>query len=331
MLGSLGKRIERLFYFGFLLILLSFVELYFSSAAVFFSNTNESTASFYLSKMEQAARELNFAFVQSTVKISKAELDKRRLAIAENRAALGLPPEEEKKEEKSPKSYKTMLKEIYDAHKHSSNKSEEQFSAIFNAGRSPDQIVEQLGKIKEDEIKAKGMVWGIETPRLFSINYGKSDYSVPAQFLAFVTFTALAPVILAWLGSFYVTRQRELLLIRELHDFRQSFPHILNIFHISFVNLARNLGIHKSRKSIYSERRIGGILTAIFRSIVVMTICLPMVLCSAYSFYNLYSIVPDGYEITLLLGAILTLTYLIICLQILVQESTLMYKKNFYA
>lgn len=331
MLTSLGRRIERLFYIGFLIIIACFIEFYLSVSGAYFFEMNEKVSEFYLNKIESKKEELDKAFTRQknpSLAASDAEHDKR---ATRTRVELGLPPISETKRENSEKTYFQMISDIFQSFPNNHELQKTKILEIFSSEKSPEDIISELKKFQKEEENRSGIILGIETPRLFALQYGGTGYKVPASFLSLALFSALAPIALVWLGSFYITRQRELLTIRESSDYRQSFPHLLNIFPVIFVKLAQQMGVHQSRRTIYINRKIGGAVTGFFRCSLILLFLTPMFFCLCISLYNVYEVFSNFSVLYFSIGAFIVLTYLILGFLMVSQEITILYKKDFYA
>ncbi len=329
MVAMLGRRIERLLYVGFLLIALCMLEAYLATAAAHFANEGEREVDALIDRMAQRKGSLDAAFAdQQKSPAAKALVGEQAKRAAATRRALGMPPEAAEPAADNELSYSSQLKELTGPKFLDARKSE--ILNLITPIHSPEKILTALETYRRENLRKPGIVWGVETPRIFAVQYGAADYRIPASLMASALFAGLCPLVIAWIGSFYFTRQRELLGIRDLQSFRDSFPHILNMFPVSFVKVNARLGVNQTRRAEHFERKFRGVVLCIFRFIVILLYIGPMLGGLAYASVKL---TPVGlYEswasIVTIGGVFIVVAFLV--LSILIQEAIVLYGKNFY-
>jgi len=139
-------------------------------------------------------------------------------------------------------------------------------------------------------------VWGIETPRLLNIQYAGGDYKFPLTFLSTLLAIALAPLIIGWLGAIYMTRQRELLLISDLDDYKAAFPHVLNFLPVRFTKFEHIVRRHPNRPRPRYENLVNRIGNALLRTMVIAALSLSMAAAYGYSLWQMW--ITSGAEVT---------------------------------
>ena len=88
-----------------------------------------------------------------------------------------------------------------------------------------------------------------------------------------------------------MTRQRELILISDIVDYKIAFPHILNFLPIYFDRVARQIN-QQTRNSRYRVfvGAANRIWQAVIRSFVILVFVLPMIFSYTYSFIQLLEV-----------------------------------------
>src|SRR5579871_2054325 len=212
-LQMVGRRLERLFLLGFVLVLLSFLQLYLATAASVFSHERPiATLSALMARIGSDQQELQKTFA------SEAEIARQLDVYADTRKRLGLPPQLPSKVELQKHPYSQNLRRIVADVAAAVGASPQKVAELVDFTRPPEQILTSLKQRREQLQETPVRVWGIETPEQFAVEYGRVNYKIPASFLATALSIALAPLLIGWIGSVYVTRQRELLLIEKLDD-----------------------------------------------------------------------------------------------------------------
>lgn len=333
-LNTLGKRVERLLYFGSALLFLCFIELYFISATVNANSENSTNLQQFIVKFESRLSELQSSFQEPKIANkelqSDSQLSKR---IAENRKLLGLGVAEATA--KNVNNYPDLLREVVESASLISKLPDDTIRQLIDVNKPPEVL---LNSMRERLKKRKDMpvnIWGIETPLAVTFQYGSVQYQIPISFIAKTLLIALVPLLIGWLGSLYMTRQRELFNLRGLQDFKDAFPHIINILPIivSSVPVFNSLRIN-NRKSLKKELKsnsINRIFYSILRSVVLLLFALPMVLILGY---GILEIIIKNFDSTLIESGFALVCLLWLGIQILlliIQEWIMLWDKEYYA
>ncbi len=89
-------------------------------------------------------------------------------------------------------------------------------------------LIDEADKIRRTRFTSLG----IELPEKSKINFFGTEISIETSTYLTLMQISLAPVLILWLGSIYVTRYREALLIQNAKSISDLFPHIINIYPI---------------------------------------------------------------------------------------------------
>ncbi|WP_234196319.1 hypothetical protein [Pseudacidovorax sp. NFM-22] len=274
MLHTLGLRIERLLYFGFVLLLICALEVYFTAAAAYFNATETRALDSLIEIFEKDRDQLKGLYDESR-KPYRPSTD-RENKVAEMRASLGLPAKKGGPPGDGP-TYKSKVESLLNSSP-GAWQIQGQIGSSLDLEKNPDQILDALKNLKNLSNRERGTVLGIETPRLLTLQYGSADFRISAQFLAGGLLVALYPLSLVWLGSFYITRQRELLGIRATRDLKDVFPHILNILAVDFSGLRRRLGLSVKPRDALINLGIARIASISLRSLFIIIAVFPYLL-----------------------------------------------------
>lgn len=327
-LSQLGRRIERLLYFGIVLVLFCFIEWYLISASVAFANEREANINKLLSVIEGKRENLTILFLNRPSQIAKQQNLERELRVANTRNLLGLPPISTQAEQTD--KYKEALSEILHGVANQASTSAQELSGLLDSSVSPEELIHDLRKQQKSIDEKTVLIFGLETPRLFSISYGDIHYRVPPVFLATALLIILAPLLLGWLSSLYITRQRELMMIAALDESKWAFPHVLNILPLNQIELNRKFGINRHNKGTHIFTAIYRHTLSLFRSFVIMLFAIPMVIAFAYSALSVFEILEPTH---FLMKSILGTTAFLLALETLLlvsQEWLLLHKKEFF-
>lgn len=325
MLHTLGLRIERLLYLGFVLALIAALEVYFTAAAAYFDATDTRVLNALIGVVEKNKEELRELYDES--KKPRPPATERDARVADMRARLGLPPQQSDRIGDTP-TYKSKLQELlislpewWDLR--------DQLGGSLDSDMPPEEVLGKLHELRKGKIQDRGTVLGIETPRLLTLQYGSADLRVSAQPLATALLVALYPLSFVWLGSFYVTRQRELLGIRGARDFKEAFPHILNFVAVDFSGLQQRLGFRVRHKEARLNLAVARLATTVLRCIFVVVAVSPLVAGLGYSTIQLIDLLSPPLPLIILAGvAFLALAFL--TLAIAIQEAFALRGKLFY-
>lgn len=319
-----GLRIERLLYLAFFLVLLCCLEIYLAAAAAYFSAANTRSLDVAIEAVEKDRAELSRLFdLQSRPAIPDTAREQRTAAM---RQKLGLPPAE--KEEMTRESYKQRLEKlliplprVWEL--------QAQLADVFDSKNSPDEILAKLRSVRASKIPDKGTILGVETPRLLVLQYGSADFRFSAQPLATGLLIALYPLCVVWVGSFYITRQRELLTMRQLVDYKETFPHVLNFLAVDFSGFHRSIGLQTSRKNIRFNLMLSAALTTSVRCLLLIMLVAPIVGGLAYSSFKLFDLLSPPIGVWIVTGAVFLFVSLL-SFSLVVQEAIALRGKKFY-
>lgn len=326
-LPELGRRVERLLYFGSVLLLICFLELYFVSAAKYVKTESTESLAVLLEELEKNQPSLVRLYENPPQPKVAIAQNQREKDIASLRSQLGIPPKVQVATAKL-ETYAEALFDLVRTSGTSRKVSEETLSILKNANKKPSEIAVDLRKRQQEILLKPVTIWGIETPQVIPMQYAGALYQVPASFVAHALFFALFPLVLGWMASLYVTRQRELMILRSLRDYRVAFPHVLNFFAVDFSRIEPFAGFEKkSRKTRLSLEAQARVLTTLLRSGVLLVFTVPMLFILGYSLFNLFG---DTDSLTVMLFALFAFVWLLIqAVWLVVQEWILLWKKEF--
>ncbi|MDO8318793.1 hypothetical protein [Rhodoferax sp.] len=330
-LFGLGRRLERLLYFGSVLLLLCFFELYFVSAAIYSRAESPDGVAELISKFESNKAHLEELFEAArVVQVEKGNLE-RDARYSETRRRLGLP--EPSIASNQPKaSYKGVVSELIAAVSNHSRASIEVAKHLIDAQKSPEEILATLRKHYQDILKKPINVWGIETPLIVPVQYGTAQYQVPTSFIANALLVGLAPLLIAWFGSLYVTRQRELMILRQVRDYKISFPHVLNILPIVLSSFPMFSGNRFKDAKVQSiNRAFSRLATGAVRSFILLLFIAPMGLILAYSAIQLVLVRQDLTWMELIVVSSTAICLLCQAIFLVAQEWIILWGKEYYS
>lgn len=288
-LPDLGKRVERLLYFGALLLLACFLELYFVTAAVYVRTENPADIGRLIDRLREKRDELDTLFKNPPRKLAvPSTAEEKRIAAL--RKSLGLPPKQEEPVPSEERSFRQALENLVNPLSGAEQRiSSETRGIVRNWEKSPDSLIVELEARKQQLRSIPVSIWGIESPLIVPVQYGGAQYQVPASFLAISLFFALAPLVVGWLASLHLTRQRELLIVRGLHDYRHAFPHVLNALPVDFEGMEVYQRLqHGNRKALAVQQRFSRVLAHVVRTVVLLAFTAPMVSILLFSAFNLF-------------------------------------------
>jgi hypothetical protein len=338
-LAFLGRRVERLVFVGILLILLCFVEAYLAAANTQLNQDRHADAvTALLNHLEPNSLHLADLYKTkspppSPLTSTSSSTAKRQKAINETRKKLGLPPALPPKPERpvpKPPTYADTLHGIINAVEMAYPELRSEFDKYDDPTRDPGLLIDALKKQKDILERAPTTVWGIQTPRLLQFQYAGMDYKFPFGLVSSALEIALAPLIIGWIGALMFTRQRELFMIKALDDYKLTFPHILNILPVNFLEIEGKFQAKETRKARIYRRKFNQGLYSIFRSFFVLLITLPMLFGFTYSLFQLLDIDKDLDLIFFGIGLFMAFIMLLQTIILVAQEWLALHKKEFY-
>ncbi|MDO9387619.1 MAG: hypothetical protein Q7T65_13035 [Thiobacillus sp.] len=340
LLDFLGRRIERLIFVGILLILVCFAEAYVATVNKQIREDRHAMAITYLlSRLESDESRLTELYQSKSESLSARNSTisaegKREKAVNETRIKLGLPPPAPKPKASSqePVTYGEALRKIVlelrlQYPELGAEFAQHQYSDFTTP---PKKLIDTFTEKKKVLESSPTTVWGIQTPRLLQFQYAGIDYKFPFGFVSNTLAIVLAPMIVGWLGALTFTRQRELLLITSLDDYKLAFPHILNILPVNFIRIERLFQQTGTAKDRISRRRLNILMASIFRTFFILLITLPLVFGFLYSIVQLFDLNKDLGAIFLYVGFFMAFVMFNQMLYLAIQEWTFLHKKEFY-
>lgn len=327
--SELGRRIERLFYFGAVLVLLCLALVYFVSTATYMSSRNPNGFAILERNLVANSESLKGLFDHPVAEWRRSSQDKVR-DVQVTRAKLGLPPEMFAENPAKVETYRGELESILKKSSAESGMSVEVLSSGIAESMPPDQIIATVRSKQKLLSETPAKIWGIETPLIVPVEYGTARYAIPASIIANSLLIAMTPLIIWWLGSFQLTRQRELILIRESESHRYLFPHILNLLPIIYIGLPwvgekERAGRNNQRR----ERILWQLVYSLVRSFVVILISWPILAMYIYSEIQIIGLQIDSPAIELVIASIVGLWMSFQALVILMQEWLMLWGKVF--
>lgn len=329
MLSELGRRIERLMYFGAILLVACAVEFYVVSTVEYVRSDNPEGFAVLASKIESQQETLQRLFDEAKLARSgvNRQLDAR---VQKNRASLGLPPERQVIAKEAGETYSVMLNRLVTEASLQTGMRSSVLSSVGDARKSPSELVTSA-RARQKELQSRAIVvWGIESPVILPFQYGSAQYQIPNWVLANLLLVALVPLCIGWFGSLYFTRQRELFMLRQLTDYKSVFPHLLNILPIVPSSLPHVFEARLVKiKGKYRARRINRIACSILRTSVLLVFSIPLILVVCYSTFSLLINNLEINPMWMILSLLLIITLLIQVLALIAQEWILLWKKEF--
>jgi hypothetical protein len=293
----LGKRTERLLFFGIILTTISIVGICLTVITVRFEEDRYLRFLRTLTDRFQIQRE----YMESLHKLSvweKSRLDKlppksrsqpRRVRpskeVSEQRAALGLPattaplfmPEaplgaQLDKPDESPaftRDYQNFLRQQVSrvaAEIGWDIKNQARFS---DASKAPSEILSDLTKARQEIEKQPVEFLGIKASRAIAFDYMGANFQLQYGIVSTLVLILLGPLISGWLTSLYMTRQRELYEVTRAGSIGDVFPHIMNFVPVSYARFLKRPFTDQEKSSL-SE------VYALLRVVMAVVIISPM-------------------------------------------------------
>lgn len=321
MQNSLGKRVERLLFVGLILLALCFAEAYLTTVSSYFSNSNNGDDN---SEILKIFKEKKVSRLQSLYEREKQSAENAQLT-SEKLKALKIPGGNVGGNDTP---YSDELRLIITEIISKPGINEEFVMQTIDFSKSPDEILESIDRNGKNTEDKPANIWGIETPRIFSVRYGGVNYKLEPEFLSRALGIVLTPALIGWFGSFYVTRQRELLLMAGNTSYFSAFPHILNLLPVVLKKIEQ-INQDFTRKRISKQRRSNRIWMAVFRSLIILVYTTPMLFLFSSSMLN---IIQGNYFgiYWIISGSVTAIILAIIILFLVFQEIFILNGKDFY-
>jgi hypothetical protein len=328
----LGRRVERLLFWGVFLIALCFVEVFLATASTsLVDDETLRTLTTVRQQLQERQGELTELFEAGTRPRLKQRAPDETKRIDATRKKLGLQPSPPpKKEGPKDKTYAEALREILRQVEIRSAFRSSSVAAYLDSSKPPKVLIDQINEERSRILDRPAVIWGIQSPRIVALQYGGLDYKVPSEFLATALAVALAPLLIGWLGSVYITRQRELMILSTLEDYKLAFPHILNLMPVVFDRVNKRIGIRQAPKARSSAAKVNRYVLAALRSLVVLLFAAPMVGAFVYSAYLLFLDPRSPFAPITIFAGLLTVVMAIETLILFVQEWIVLHGKEFY-
>jgi hypothetical protein len=325
---ELGRRIERLFYFGAILIVLCVIQTYLTTTLSYIRSKNPVALSTLSSKVEADMSHLQKLYGDS---IAPPTADPQRERLVQSaRSTLGLPQRIAPKPP-AEETYKNSLDKLLTETSLETGMDSRILYEGISSKDPPEKVLENI-QSKERDLATKPVnVWGIETPLQVPLQYGKAEYQIPISAMANSLRIALAMLLIGWLGSLYLTRQRELLLIRNMEDYKLIFPHILNVLPVVDLSSQRALDNELTkRKEARNGRTTSRLITSIVRTAIIGAFCAPVLFMFSYSELTIadLSYRPSLTEVLISLAAVMVM--FVQSSLLVLQEWVLLWSKFFY-
>jgi hypothetical protein len=282
---ELGRRIERLLYFGSIILLLSLINLYFVQASKLIGKESAASVNKIIQIISNELPELRALHSKLPTRSGSTSKGLDALQNEAIRKNLGLPLNE--KSETQSETYYDRLSKIKNTANIELNSSSETL-ATLDASATPDQILEAL----QTRSKALGEealnVWGIESPSQVLLKYGEGEYLFPPSAIANILTHATSLLFVLWLASFQMTRQRELMIIKSLRSLDSVFPHIINVFVVNYFRTGVSaIDEKKYKKRSAMEGWIERCFPILVRGLAVLLFPLPIASALTYSLIEL--------------------------------------------
>ena len=325
MLFTIGLRIERLLYFGFFLLLICALQVYLTTVAVHFSAKETRTIESLIDVIERNASILQDLYEKDSAPSSPNS--EREARVERMRKILGLEAARRLNTDNGP-TYASKLQELLLSLPDWSSL-RGQLEGVFSSDKDPLALIAGLKELQKSRTPEKGTVLGIESPRQLTLQYGSSDFRFSALPLAAGLLVALYPLVFVWLGSFYITRQRELMAIRRANDYKDAFPHILNFVVVDSSNFQKSVGLPVKRKEVRFNLFLSRMATTLTRFVFVVMTVVPLVVGIGYSSFQISQLLefPTFVEV---LTSIAFLTLASLAFVSAVQEVITLHGKTFY-
>jgi hypothetical protein len=332
----LGRRLERLFLAGVLLIILSFLSVLITTANKQLKEDHASTSLVLIEDrlvhdqdhLDDLYRHKDDPPARIVTPPSAEEFK----ALSKTRKSLGLPPLATApiapQAEKPRETYADALNKIVVDVAVKTEKTLSDLTKLVNSALPPQDLIAAVNSQRLAIAAKPTMLWGIETPRMVRLKYADQDYGIPYDVIAILLMLPLPILILGWLAALYMTRQRELLIIAGLRDYKLAFPHILNFLP---VDLGRFFPINPrvSKRSAARAQRVNRNVLVFVRAAVLLLFASPMIMGFAYSLLTSWEVAAEPVSAPFAAGAFLTTVMLVQTIALIVQEARLLHGKLF--
>lgn len=341
-LHFLGRRLERLFFGGLFIIFLCFLELSFAIAhKQLAADHSAAGVTLLLERLRerQDALETIFNFKPATKESPRpaapGPASRRANEIAATRAKLGLPPPapridttQETKPSPRQETYAEVLSKLISEVSLEAATPRSELEQYDTAAMAPAEIIKRVESRKSEIDSRPTLLWGIQTPRALRVKYAEQEYNIPYATLSIVSIAPLGVLIVGWLAAVYMTRQRELILISQLNDYKMAFPHILNFLPVDFVSLVPS-SKKRSEKEVRQYAVFSSVVLFFVRSCVALLLAAPMILGFSYAAVLVWGTEGEPTSFLFVCASILAFVMAMQILALVIQEWLLLRGKVF--
>ena len=127
-----------------------------------------------------------------------------------------------------------------------------------------------------------------------------------------------------------MTRQRELIMVAALEDYKLAFPHVLNLLPVTFHRINSELRSTVSRKRQIKYSKNNRTTHKICRTSVILLFALPLLLGFIYSLIQLWDAESLLVSSIFYAGSFIALVITIQTIFLVNQEWVVLHKKEFY-
>ena len=250
--GTLGKRFERVLFFG-IFVTIACVALMVASAALNAGSERRLAAGYraFALLVDDANGPLQEAWRQAA----------REPAVAAEPAwkLYGL-------------RYERLAVDHYLSTWHLVDVGKELTAFNLTVGRkTPAEVSRMLRKMADELMAHPASAFGVTVPYELAMAVGESHVTSSLESVVFVARLVLAPVLILWLGNYIGTRYRELLVIRRSESIIDIHPHLLNCFAVTFDRFPHPAG---RLNAVFLMRA-----AAFVRALIVVVMVFPAVAC----------------------------------------------------
>lgn len=164
----------------------------------------------------------------------------------------------------------------------------------------PRQFANSLAEEAEKLQKIKGQAFGIELPEKAKINVFGTEIGLTTSTYLTLLQVSLSPILILWLGSIYVTRFRETVLIKDVKRISDMYPHMINLYPIGKIPEMRKRNWFK-----YHQRHLIFFTYFLARLAFLLIFIGPPIIAYAYGSYLQFNIDSNLYP--MLLGGLVML------------------------
>ncbi|MDL2283940.1 hypothetical protein LJC19_02185 [Oxalobacter sp. OttesenSCG-928-P03] len=325
-LSEFGKRIEKLLYTGVTLMAFCIAGVYFVIAAEYVKTQNPvgfRTLAGNLEKERGELQRLYDSFANPPETVRNEHILKQ----------LGLDSNKDTRQEtfrQKQRAYERYLVRLASQTELETGMRPGILSSLFRSKepKSPGDWLSEIRKREEELASQPIKVWGIETPLAVPLQYGQAQYAIPLSIFSVSLQIILVPLLIVWMSSLYMTRQRELLLIRQLDDYKFAQPHMLNILPIYWMSCPDWSAKYSEGEPREKQRGHIRFRCSLYRSLILFVYVGTMFFCTAYSYIRGFGF-GEGFNVFSLLLFLLPVGLAYQSVRLIRQEWSIMRNKDF--